>query len=51
MPRLACLTALALGTTALIGFDRARAVEASYDTAQAQIQVETFTDGLPSRRQ
>lgn len=46
MPRLACLTALALGTTALIGLERARAVEASYDTAQAQIQVETFTDGL-----
>jgi aldose sugar dehydrogenase len=46
MPRLAHLTALALATTALIGLDPARAVEATYETDQARIQVETFADGL-----
>jgi glucose/arabinose dehydrogenase len=46
MRNLAPFTTLALATTALVASNQARAVERTYDTEQARIQVETFADGL-----
>jgi aldose sugar dehydrogenase len=46
MRNLAPFTTLALTTTALVASNQARAIERTYDTEQARIQVETLADGL-----
>jgi len=46
MRRPAALATLAIATTACAGSHEVGAVDQTYDTEQAQIQVETFADGL-----